>query len=390
MFLGKIQEQLSLVLFKGCDGISLTSDQITTYETSITFGEFVDHFSAESNSDEIPETTKIQRDISKSRTDSIYKYLKERDDTFFPGIILVASSLSELKEVSIKSARTIYTGSIAETSQRCVLDGQGRHSAISKYLDELLEKGEMAKYNGFRSNTLSVKLIITNSDIYDARTTLRQAFSDLHSNLKKPVSSLNLYFNSNSSFSRLLDRTVEKIAIEKEGDFSNAVARNGIIRHGKIWKYTDVSSLLQKSLGLSKSRLAALLETEEDIDTYSSKIAGVLARVIAQLPNIAPTNTEHESALFTKSLFASGLGFAIRSAIESNQISLFAEMRSLPLNDKTDPIWRENGIMAANAAGNLGIVRACDKRIGLYLCEHCGIDPTPLLVESKSLNEDLT
>lgn len=383
MFKSHLEESLPLILFKGSDGLSQSTEAIETYETSITFGEFADYFSAELNSDEdgIEETTKIQRDITKVRTDSILKYLKTRTDYSFPGIILVVSELGETKPLAIQSSRTLVSTSIPATSQRAILDGQGRHSAICRYQTELLENGDLALYNALRSSTLSAKLVVCNSAIHEpsTRSILRQVFSDLHLKLRKPNTSLNLYFDSKNAFNRLIDTIAQKVTVNSEGDFSRAIARNGALKNGKLWKYTDLAILIERSMGLSKARFADLLEREDDIQKYGTKISMILAEVMSHLPSIAPTKLEHDSSLYTKTLFVSGLGYCIRSSIECGDISRFSFLSTLPLSDKTDPLWQESGIMMHNAAGNLTIVRGSDKRIGLMLCERCGIEPTQVL-----------
>jgi hypothetical protein len=236
-------------------------------------------------------------------------------------------------------------------------------------------------------HTLSVKFVVTHTDtIYEVRHIVRQAFSDYHISLKKPSSSLSLYFDSATPYGRLMNTLLSVDVREKP--LYEWISLKGKITGHQVWTLAMFANFVQTALGKTKSTLNSELNDEACFEQTLMLLTKILPEVLNVLPlNSLETNNKvsakhvHEQALFTKALFLTGLGYLVRSIMEEAIISghlsfdLLTKLTELPLMDKSCESLKKAKIIDEDNK----IVSKCDKRIGAYLCRAVRVMPCEIL-----------
>lgn len=367
---------LPLLLVKTKEGIE--NRGVKTYEATITFEELAGHFSIEANSDLLSTEMKRQRDVEPARVAGIRRYWATSPSPVFPGMIMFVSSIDILKTHSIMG-KTLIEAVLPADADRFIADGQGRTSFIKSLLET--EQGKQ-----YSANTISFKLVVTDTaDLMDenASGVIRQLFSDLHCNLRKPNKSVSKLFDKSTPFARLqsdvLNFNVGGVKLSKR------IALHGKIRKGNLWTYDQLCSLLSKLLGSSAAQLNKDLADETVYASALSLCGGFLSRLGDILPmhelDGEDYSEKHEALMFSKAIFCTALGYVGRSVIDEmvldETLSWKKALPALPdsmLSTKDDKFWQVNRI-CMNDEGKIKIIKGTDKRIAGLICRELRIYP---------------
>jgi DGQHR domain-containing protein len=365
-----LNKALGLTLFTAKQAFG-SKHNVDIFEGMITFKEFHDHFVAEKNSNEINEQYKLQRDVSEkdSRVKGIIEYIKN-GASIFPGVTVFVTKLTVKENYTIGN-KEIVQAELAADTPRMAGDGQGRLTAINALMASLSEEEivELSQY------TLAAKIIVTHTQtLYEARHIIRTTFSDYHISLKKPSSSLSLYFSSDP-YGRFMQ---DMLSVTVKGvPLIEWISLKGKITNKQAWTLAMFANFIQTALGKSKGTLNRELASDECYEQTSLLMKKVLAEVFDTLPlevllgdNVKTIKQAHDKALFTKALFLTGLGYMVRSLLEDaiiNNALSFDVLKGLillPLTDKTCPTLKEIGVIDEQNK----IISKSDKIIAKYLC----------------------
>lgn len=368
-------EALNLLLTKTKEGIE--NRGVTTYEATVTFAELVKHFPIEANSDVLSEDLKRQRDVDSARVNGIKKYWSNSEGPVFPGMIMFASHI-DAGTTHVISGKTLIEAVLPAEADRFIADGQGRTSFI-KYLLGTPEGQQYADH------TISFKLVVTHTDnLLDAHASsvIRQLFSDLHVNLKKPSKSVSKLFDTSTPFARLqsavLDCDVGGVKLSKR------IALHGKIRKGNIWSYEQVCTMLSKLLGNPPAQLNKDLADQSVFDAALDLCKGFFTRVGEILPmtelDCENYLEKHEGFMFTKAIFCTALGYVGRSIVD--EMVLEPDMTwekaltplSMPLLSKEDKYWQVHKV-CLNDDGRIKIIKGTDRRIASLICRELRVYP---------------
>lgn len=367
---------LPLLLVKTKEGIE--NRGVKTYEATITFEELAGHFSIEANSDLLSAEMKRQRDVEPARVAGIRRYFLTSKSPVFPGMIMFASTIDIVKTHSIMG-KTLIEAVLPADADRFIADGQGRTSFIKSLLET--EQGKQ-----YSANTISFKLVVTDTaDLMDenASGVIRQLFSDLHCNLRKPNKSVSKLFDKSTPFARLqsdvLNFDVGGVKLSKR------IALHGKIRKGNLWTYDQLCSLLSKLLGSSAAQLNKDLADETVYASALSLCGGFLSRLGDILPmhelDGEDYSEKHEALMFSKAIFCTALGYVGRSVIDEmvldETLSWKKALPALPdsmLSTKDNKFWQVNRI-CMNDEGKIKIIKGTDKRIAGLICRELRIYP---------------
>jgi len=383
-------KDLQLTLFCATEGLSNAHENIEVFEGLITVGEICDSIQLENDSDYLCEQQKMQRDIAASRVNGIVNYLEEREDTVFPGITVFVSKLDITQEVTV-GTRQMVIANIAQDYDRLCSDGQGRTSSFLILKDKLVKSGDDNALDKLLSMTLNMKLIVTNTaTIADVKSVVRQYFADLHLNLKRPSTSLSLYFDQSDPCSRLTRQLLEEIVVKKHV-LIDLMALNGKIKDNQIWTLVQFKDFITTLTGKTPKELSRSLT---DADVFNQWL-GILKKVILNIFDALPIETlmsstdvsynkSHKLAIFTKALFAKGLGYLGQSildeAMNNGELNLdvIKELSALPLLDMNDIHWASCGVVDETSGK---IIPKTDKKIGALLCRKLQVYPCAALMK---------
>jgi DGQHR domain-containing protein len=376
-------EPLELVLFPATEGFSTKYD-VDIYEGMLTFGEYHKHFVVEKNSDEINEMDKMQRDVSAKdgRVKSMVTYIKN-GASIFTSITIFVGELTDLKILQV-GKKEMVVASLDPQTDRHITDGQGRHASIDTLMNTLSSEEVML----LSEHTLSVKIVVTHTDtIFEVRHIVRQAFSDYHLQLRKPSSSLSLYFDSATPYGQLMSALLDVEVNQKP--LVEWISLKGKITGHQVYTLAMFANFVQTALGKTKSSLNSDLQDDECFEQTQSLMMQILPQVLNVLPlytlqtgDTATSKKIHEQALFTKALFLTGLGYLVRSimedAIVSGSLSFesLEVLKGLPLTDKSCDTLKQAKIIDEKNK----IVSKSDKRIGAYLCRAVRVMPCEALL----------
>lgn len=382
---------LTVVSFRGTEGLSL-HNECRIHEVTLTWQQLADHFECESNSTELSEHMKHQRDVSEkdARVKAMIAYVKERPDTLFPSLTIFVNQAKVINRQNILNDIHLETIQIDADASRLICDGQGRTTAIKALLREYPDMG---------TRTISTKLIVTETkDLYEASAIIRQAFADLNGQTKKPDTSLSSYFDESKAFSRLVKDVVE-CQLNIEGIDAPILMRklislNGTIKAGQLYTLNQFSQSLCALLGTTKSKLNEALKDEDSYQSTKYLAVTFFTKAFAALPlkqlwHTAPETytAHHKSMMFTRDLFLKGLSHLGRSMLEESMVSEDGKvnwaaldvLKTLPLTTLDDPLWLNNQIAWKDDSmkvKSVKIYKASDKKIGRVLCQKCRVFPT--------------
>ncbi|MBB1389489.1 DGQHR domain-containing protein [Shewanella sp. SG44-6] len=374
---------LDIVIQEGTEGIGQTFLTQLTYEQCATYFELEDP--------NIPERERLQRDAEKSRINNICGYLVNRNNTVFPSALLIVTALEmqTLLENGVNGyvGTNIYKATIKSHSDRLFIDGQGRIGAIKK---AILERPEIAGY------TLNVKIVVVKTvTIRESSKFVTQLFSDLHLGLTKPNSSQSIYFDSESSSSRLAKEIIE--VTEASGlKFGNVIAVNGKLTLGKIFTLANLIDFIMIMVGESSKKSANKMLNDQDCyKVYLSLISKYLYELynvlnIGHLQSIDNPGEAKEyinSNIFYCAIGLKALAYIGRSIIEDslhNQCNILnfeplTKIKTLPVNDRTADIWINKEIYQI-IQGKTRIVKSSEKRLANLVCQKIRIIPCSSLI----------
>lgn len=378
-------QPLELFGFAGREGLSQWTD-CDIFEVVMTWQQLADQFECEANSDQIPEYLKHQRDVSvkDARVKGMISYL-DRNETLFPSLIIFVNRVSSLQTPMDAIKRLC----LQPQAERLICDGQGRTTCIKAVLPNQPE---------FADRTVAVKLIVTNSDsLYDEKTStlIKQVFSDVNGQTKKPDTSLSMYFDMSRPLSRMMKEVLEETLLV-EGNpvvMRDLIALNGKIKDGQIYtlkQYTDAVPVL---FNQSAKTLNDMLKNEQSYAMTKEITVRFFREAFAQLPlaNIvslkgAEFKKLYKDAMFTKALFLKGLAY-LGCSMFDEQLSEGREVNwkaltvlpSLPLDTLDAPLWLDHKVCWADDEKGTAVAKIykqSDRKIARILCQKCRVFPT--------------
>ncbi|QIR16661.1 DNA sulfur modification protein DndB [Shewanella aestuarii] len=371
---------LTMLVVEGKEGIG------STFSTKLSFDECERFIDIEDES--IPERERLQRNADKGRVNGIRDYLINRDNTFFPSVILVVSSLELVPvEVGFGEVR-VHKATLKANVDRLLIDGQGRLTGIRQALKV---RPELASHH------LDVKIVVLNTaKIRDSAKFVTQIFADLHLNLKKPNASQSIWFDSETNLNRLTNDVLE--TTERMGiPFADSVAVNGKLSCGQIFtlaNVTDFISIMAAS-STSKKSVNAVLNDTDNYDLYRVLVAQYIQAIYHTLPLQEvhdADDAQWKSALNNQILLCAiglkALAWVGRSIIEDalandrTQLDFtpLNKLHDLPLSDKANELWLKKGIFNKDVDGKIKIVKGSEKRLAAVLCQSIRLLPAAELV----------
>ncbi|MDN3661145.1 DGQHR domain-containing protein [Vibrio agarivorans] len=375
---------VEVCLFEASEGLRSSFD---CYEGVITVGDYLTGFSVEANSDVLKEQDKSQRDVTENdpRVNGIFSYLDE-DETAFTGVIVFVSKIEVLETFQVGRQKAILAH-LSSDASTFINDGQGRHVAFSKKIKHLQnqETVNQEQVEQLLNRTLGIKFIVTNTETVDeVKGLIRKLFADIHLNLVKPKTSLSLYF-SDAPLCRLLKDICSEVFINQK-PLLDAIAVNGKIKKGQVWDLNQFRSLCLTLMDSTPKAANQQLYDPSCYAQWKATISGLLSKTLPLL-SLEHFDTDdwkqhHTESLVAKALFAKGLGYLLRSAIEEAlennrkvDYVAFSNLASLPLHQLADPIWLDSNI-AFKGTKTVQIAPKSEKVIGSFLCRKLRIYPS--------------
>lgn len=381
---------LTLPLFVANEGIVNAFSSVQVFEGIISTKDLIENFSVEANSDELDEREKMQRDVDKPRINGHIAYVRE-GETVYPNLTLVVNRLTTL-EKKVFGSKEMVLVNIEKSRMRFICDGQGRFSGNKFVINELREAGDIEGAEKIELQTFGIKLIVTNTDIID-KTIIRGVFSNYPLFLRKPTTSLSMYFDGKSAYSKFMRKLIETTTV-LDKPLESWISLNGNLKYGQAWTLFQFSQFVHICLSKSRTTLNKDLMEESTFKETLAVMQKIIPKVLSQLPlNVLlvgdeeKPNTVHKATLFGKSLFLSGLGYVVRSFINrsiasgSLDLNKFDKLSSLPLDDFTNQLWIDQRITELNtlkkksSGSEFIIIKRSEKRIASYICESLDIYP---------------
>ncbi|MFM2668524.1 DNA sulfur modification protein DndB [Vibrio mediterranei] len=336
------------------------------------------HFDVEPNTDVLDESLKMQRDVDKPRVNALTTYLSSRRDYALPPLILFVNSLDDIRHHDLKNG-VVTEATLKATSQRFIVDGQGRTYTVKNVIDSL---------HHLQRHGIGFMMFVTNTQsIYDCETVIKQIFADINGKTKKPSTSLSLYFDSSKPFSRLLNEVIEaEITVDGEQvPLSTVLAKQGKIAKGKLWTYKQFSSFFTTLFSETEAELNKKLADQEQYDLLLQLGKRFVLTILNSLP-LHELSTEqwqsfHKNALFTKAIFAKGLAHLGQSLIDeasqTGQIewAKLDKLTDLPINDMADALWQKHNVTTLDDK-TVKMVRGSERSVARVLCYQLRVMPS--------------
>ncbi|GGB52958.1 hypothetical protein GCM10011607_11810 [Shewanella inventionis] len=371
---------LSMLVMAGQEGIG------QTFNTKLTYAQCVEFIDIEDET--IPERERLQRNADKLRVNAICEYLIKRNNTFFPGVILVVSQL-DLTPLDIDFGSVkLYKAVLQAGTDRLMIDGQGRLSGITK---ALTVRPDLAEHH------LDVKIVVVGTNkIRDSSKFVTQIFADLHLNLKRPNSSQSIWFDSETRLSCLANDimdTTDQLGLP----FAGGVAVNGKLSTGQIFTLANVSDFISIIVASSTSKKAvnSVLSEEDSYELYKVLIAQYIEKLYSVLPFAEIHNSDLgawkqalNSNILTCAIGLKALAWVGRSIIEDALENGLSELNfaplerigELPICDKSNELWLKKGVFNKEIDGKIKIVKSSEKRLAAVICQSIRLLPAAELV----------
>lgn len=374
VILSPTHQDLSLTLLVSTEGLTESTD-CELYIGQMTMQHLVDNFECEENKDGEHEHDKMQRNVEKSRTTPIIKYLTTRSDYSLPCLSLVVNRI-QVTEVHHIGQQKIVSAIIESGAHRYIVDGQGRRFSIGEALKELPE---------LATHGVGFKMVVTNTKtIVEAKQIIRQIFNDYNGNLKKPSTSLSLYFDSSKPYPRMLNKLID-LELDNGKPLYLYLSKQGKPTRGQIWTYTQFSSFVLTLFKTTQSELNEALKNDLVFENMLDVASKFIKTIFNQLPlsslDCQDWNRMYKESLFTKALFAKGLALFCQCLIDEAadhkkevEWDKLKQLKSLPLYDFKDEFWVKSGVSESHDK-TTRIVRGCENRIARVLCFKLGVRP---------------
>lgn len=362
---------LKMTLFKSHEGIEQKG--VDCYEGLLTFKELVDHFDIEKDSSEIGEAAKKQRDIGTSRINGLKTYWSTSEGTVLPSMTFFANEI-DLQDTHIIGNKTLVEATLKSTADRFIADGQGR----TAFIQWLIANNDNME---FESHTIGFKLIVTNTTTLStdkAAAIIRQLFADYHVKLIKPNASISKHFDNSSIFSRLMNECLD-VELER-GTVKQFIALHGKIKQGHIWTFQQFTAMMQRFLNLTTATAKKNINTQEQYITTMNLCKAFLEQLFKVLPTEFVNSTKgHESAMFTRAIFANALGYIGRSLfdemlLDSSKSWNLLNLNDIPITDKSAQFWIDANVTMKDD-NKIKIIKSTDTRIGSLICRKLRIYP---------------
>lgn len=226
---------------------------------TLTYLQFCEYFGvADTNIDELD---KMQRDTAKGRRKSIAAYLTDREDTVFPSVTSVSTRLhfEPLGEATLNGVSQAGVLTLPVDAETILVDGQGRRLGVEDAL-VIAEKLCTDKSDKLRNYTIDMKFIASNTNtLLDAKEFIRQIFSDYHFRVKKPTTSINIFFDSKSQSSNFVMQSYHYIRDNDLG-FDKLISLEG--NNKTVYTLAQFRTFLKAFTGLSEKAMNESLADE--------------------------------------------------------------------------------------------------------------------------------
>ena len=362
---------LKMTLFKSHEGIEQKG--VNCYEGLLTFKELVDHFDIEKDSTEIGEAAKRQRDVGTSRINGLKTYWATSEGTVLPSMTFFANEL-DLRDTHFIGNKTLVEATLKSSSDRFIADGQGR----TAFIQWLIANKDNIE---FESHTIGFKLIVTNTPTLStekAAAIIKQLFADYHVKLIKPNASISKHFDNSSIFSRLMNECLD-VELE-QGTVKQYIALHGKIKQGHIWTFQQFTAMMQRFLNITAATAKKSINTQQQYIATLNLCKAFLKQLFTVLPTEFITSTkEHDTAMFTRAIFANALGYVGRSLLDemlldNSKTWNLLTLDDIPITDKSSPFWLDAHVTMQDG-NKIKIIKSTDTRIGSLICRKLRIYP---------------
>ncbi|ELP6119451.1 TPA: DGQHR domain-containing protein [Vibrio vulnificus] len=372
------------------EGVNIAHPSIQIIVGTMTYRDYIEHFSRELPSDILSEKLKCQRDTNKARAKKVGVYLIERTDSTLPDVTLHVNQISELARSSFGGANLLQF-EISPLSSRLIGDGQHRHWGI-EFGKEILEENG-GDLDDLLNRRIGYKMFVTNTEhIQDCAPIIKQIFADYHLNVSKPTSSLSASFDMADPFNRLIAEVAGSVKIG-DNTLDNHISSSGTIKQGQLWTREQYTAFITTASGMTKTAIRKLAKSPEDFEKFKKSFSVLTSATLSNLPlsKLMDEEFSHDKALFTKALFAKGLGYFVLSAKEQMSKHQNPEMfknnlesiSKLPLNTMDHDMWLDSGITVKTESPKglkVKITPKSDKMIAQMLCSSASVFPCKALL----------
>ncbi|MEI8659316.1 DGQHR domain-containing protein [Vibrio sp. Hal054] len=385
------EKSLPLTLFVGNEGIVKTGARV--FEGVLTGRELAEYFDIEKPSSLYPDYMKRQRDLEKTRATKLIKYFEDREDTILPSLIIFVSHLTHEEEIMVGN-RKMVVAELPHDADRLIGDGQNRRNLYAHIINQQPWRAE---------ETVNVKFVCVDDVSLEAHGTLaKQTFSDLHFNLAKPTTSLNLYFDSSQPYRKMLDRFLN---IETHGTTVRSfISTTGKAKPESILMLNQLLDFIGTALGKTAATINKLLKKQPDLEHELFERYGPVVESffnLCPMEHIAKVNKD--DAMFTKFIFAKAVAWVAKSIVEQAvdealmdaedqgiefnaknvliDFSKIEALNKLPLYDMTDKVWLDAGAVTKVVDDEKGtvkfkMVRGSEKILARTLCRRIRVQPS--------------
>jgi DGQHR domain-containing protein len=373
-------KDLSITVFSGREGIG------QTYSSQLTYQECAQYFDVESL--DVPTTLRMQREADNPRVKAIVEYLSDRDNTFFPSVILIVNRLDLVTKHNIGKS-IVHEAVIPSHADRLFIDGQGRLSAIKKIV-------AMGAEHEMLNRSIDVKIIVVDTPtIRDSSKFVTQLFSDLHLGLKKPNSSQSIYFDSEKPVNRIAKNLLS--SAENAGvPLANLISITGKVSGGQAYTLANLADFVSIIIGENKKKLNELLNDTDSYNIYLSVMTQYFAALYEFVPAFAsisdPGNHQNHKSEISENVLTCAIGLKalawvgrsfIENALANEQSPIdftpLQKLTTLPIDDKRNELWQKREIYQV-INGKLTIVKASEKRLASVICHNIRLLPSEGLI----------
>lgn len=282
-------EQFSLTAIAGVQGSR------TVYTAQISFETLAKQFNLVPGGI-LPHYVKLQRELAKSRSNKIKRYVLDNEDYIFPEIIAVVEKVHVTEIVA-----GVVQLSIPAEAFRYLVDGQGRLGAIQSLLTEKPE---------YQSHTIDIKFVLSSGIVTDA-----QLFADINSTQAGTNSSQYVATDSRESINSFIKEFVsqssllgDKITFERSNVTTSSSSK-------EVWSANQLRSFILLATGLTPALAKTEFQSDERrnywsgyFNTFFSELTLRHVDIEAVLLGSKDINQYRKESVIPTSVFLKALG----------------------------------------------------------------------------------
>tara|TARA_Y100000780_G_C13694801_1_gene421051 strand:+ start:4866 stop:6047 length:1182 start_codon:yes stop_codon:yes gene_type:complete len=301
------QESFSLNAIKGIQG------NRTVYTAQISFDTLAEQFSLVP-SGLLPSYIKLQRELAKSRSNKIKRYVLENADYIFPEIIAVVEKINITEVTS-----GIVNLSVPADAFRYLVDGQGRLGAIQALINEKPD---------YKHHTIDIKFVLSSGIAADA-----QLFADINSTQAGTNSSQYVATDSRESINNFIKEFVHQSSLLRQRITFERASVTTSSTSIEVWSANQLRSFILLATGLSPAQAKKEFQSEERCNYWSGyfnvffrEAAARHADIEAVLSSSKDINLFRKASVIPTSVWLKSLGvlskILMMHAIETQSSSI--------------------------------------------------------------------